>query len=77
MTSKCVKMSNGSELWLKDQKLHREDGPAIYRAKSNTTGYYLKGKQLSFEKWIRRSEVQRHMTPQEVTFMMLKHSSEN
>jgi hypothetical protein len=48
-TSKCCVMSDGSEIWFKDKKIHREDGPAVVRKRDNRASYYLDGIPCSFE----------------------------
>lgn len=72
-TSKCCKMSNGSEIWLKDRKLHREDGPAIVKAKDNSVAYYVDGVQYSFKTWFKLYG-SKHMTEKQLTVFMLKHN---
>lgn len=68
-------MSNGSELWMKNKNLHREDGPAIYRTTDNFSAYYLEGSQLSFESWVCHPKVLSHMTPKKLTFTLIKYGS--
>jgi hypothetical protein len=72
MTSNCVKMTDGSEVWMKDRKLHREDGPAIYRARDKFIAYYLDGKEVSYKNWLFKAG-QYHMTPKQLTFMLIKY----
>jgi hypothetical protein len=72
MTSSCITTIDGSEIWMKDKQLHRDDGPAIYRTRDNYIAYYLHGKEYSFKDWFFRSG-QHHMTPKQVTFMILKY----
>jgi hypothetical protein len=72
-SSKCCVMSNGSEIWMKNKKLHREDGPAIVRTRDNYSAYYLEGRQLSFEHWF--NEVGRtHITGKKLTYFLLKYN---
>jgi hypothetical protein len=68
----CIRMSDNSELWMKDRKLHREDGPAIYRARDKFIAYYLDGKEYSYKDWFLKVG-QNSMTPEEATLMFLKY----
>ena len=82
----------GWEVWIKDGKHHREDGPAIitdtgaiiwcvdgdrHRADgpavifpSGTVHWFLKGKQLSFEKWLEKTT---GITDKQKFFLKLKY----
>lgn len=74
MTSKCVKLSNGNELWLLEGKLHRTDGPAIYRPATDFKSFYLHGREYKFEKWV--SAVTKQMTSQQKIMFLLKYSDQ-
>jgi hypothetical protein len=72
--SKCLKMSDGSEIWMKDKKIHRIDGPAIIRVKDNYSAYYLEGRQLNFENWF--IEVgHNHISGKKLTYFLLKYQT--
>ena len=71
MTIDCIRMSDGSEVWMKNRKLHREDGPAIVRSHDGYVAFYLNGFEHSFKSWFFECG-QNHMTPQQVTFMLIK-----
>jgi hypothetical protein len=73
--SKCYQMSNGSELWMKDGKLHREDGAAVYNSKTNKFRFYLEGKPVSYKTWFIEAG-QNSLTPQQVTLMLIKLSGD-
>lgn len=74
ITSKCVKLSNGSEMWLLDGQLHRIDGPAVYRPRTDYRSFYLHGKVYSFEKWL--EIVTEQMTPHQKTVFLLKYGDQ-
>ena len=68
-------MSDGSEMWLKNGRLHREDGPALVRVRDNYVGFYLDGKPLSFGAWF-RLEGKKHFSGPRLTFLLLKYQTE-
>ena len=74
MTSKCIKLSNGSECWFLGKKLHRTDGPAFYRPGTDFKSFYLHGKFYSFEEWI--DAVTEQITPRQKTMLLLKYSDQ-
>lgn len=69
--SKCIMMSNGSELWMYNKKLHREDGPAVFVARTNTYKYYLNGDEKDFITWLAEAG-KYHLTSAQVTMLLLK-----
>jgi hypothetical protein len=73
-TSKCIKLSNGSEMWLLDGQLHRIDGPAVYRPRTNFRSFYLHGQLYSFEAWI--NIVTEQITPYQKTVFLLKYGDQ-
>lgn len=70
MTSKCLKLSNGSEIWTKDGKIHRDDGYAIFNAKTKKASFYLNGERISLSKWHKYANI----SSKEKTFLFLKYS---
>jgi hypothetical protein len=72
-SSKCCVMSDGSEIWLKNKKLHREDGPAIVRTRDNYNAYYLEGRQLSYKDWF-NDVGKKHITGKKLTYFLLKYN---
>lgn len=69
--AKLIKMSDGSEIWMYKKKLHREDGPAVYIARTGKSRFYLNGEERSLEEWIKESG-QYHMSGPELTLFLLK-----
>lgn len=69
-TSKVIKMSNGSEIWMKNKRLHREDGPALYSTISGRSSFYLEGRQYRFEDWVKKVKI----SSKNLTILCLKHS---
>jgi hypothetical protein len=67
-------MSDGSEIWFKDKKIHREDGPAVVRKRDNRASYYLDGIPCSFEQWFKKVG-KKHLKPKELTFFLLKYNT--
>lgn len=72
MTSSCITTVDSSEIWMKNKQLHREDGPAIYRVRDKYIAYYLNGEERSYKDWFFEAG-QHHMTPKQLTFMLLKY----
>ena len=72
MISKCCKMSNGAEICLKDQKIHREDGPAIV-SKNGSVSYYIDGQLVTSEHWFNFCG-KNNMTDYEITLTLLKYN---
>lgn len=70
MTSKCLKLSNGSEIWTKNGKVHRDDGYAIFNAKTKKVSFYLNGECISLSKWHKYANI----SPKEKTLLLLKYS---
>ena len=66
-------MSNGSELWMHNKCVHREDGPAVYVAKTKTYKYFLNGIEKDFATWLAEAG-KYNLSSAEVTILLLKHN---
>ena len=51
-----VETPAGSRYWFDGQELHRTDGPAVEHS-SGMKLFYLNGRELSFEDWLKRTEL--------------------
>jgi hypothetical protein len=73
---RCCTTSNGSEIWFKNKKIHRDDGPAVVRPKDNYIAYYVNGKPCSIVEWF-DAVGHKNLTDKELTFFLLKYNISN
>ncbi len=74
--SKEIHLSNGSTLWMHNKKLHREDGPAIYNARTKVSKFFLHGERCSLQTWLHKAS-KYHLSSKQVTAMLLQEGIED
>lgn len=72
MTATCCKMSNGSEIWMKDKKFHRDDGPAIWNEITKEAIFYIEGVRIDVNAWFELCGKD-FVSDRQLTFLMLKY----
>lgn len=68
-TSKCIQMSTGSEIWLKNKKIHREDGPAVVNKLTGSASFYIDNIEYSVDQWVERV----NLPAKKKTYFILKY----
>jgi len=73
----CIEYIDGTQKWVANELLHREDGPAIIYYDGSSIIYYggsefwcLLGIQYSFEEWFKKTP----LSDEEKVFLRLKYS---
>jgi hypothetical protein len=61
--------ANGHKEWYLNDKLHREDGPAVDDA-NGTKSWWLKGEQLTEEEFNRRMNPVRELTVEQISELL-------
>lgn len=70
---RCVVLDDGSEIWLKDKKIHRDDGPAVIRKRDNYIGFWVEGKEYTPKSWYQKIG-KKHITSAQLTFLLIKYN---
>ena len=64
-----IRIRDGAEYWYYNGLMHRIYGPAFSNGDKTEFGWYIAGKEYTFEDWCRRTE----RTEEEVTLFKLKY----
>lgn len=70
-SSQCLIMKDGSELWIKNKKLHRLDGPAVFRHKDKHASFFIEVQQYSFKEYVENVKP----SQKQLTLWLLKYNS--